>query len=418
MTAAAAAATTPQTSAKNKVRGDFLCLWTAQTFSNLGDSLFLASVAWSATSLFGKGQGAIALGLALFVPTALLLPLAGVIVDRYPRRRLLVGTDTFRALVTMALGLLLVTTEVSLTALLATVVIVQVSGLLFQPSMHSLLGQIASDDETLLRFDSWMLASRMLATIIGPLLAGLIIHRGLGAALLLDAGTFCISLVGLFMARKLLSLAAAPQTQKRNGVLSEAREGIQVAFGDPLFRKLAPTLPIIDLVGASVTLLLPALLIQQGIINPLAYGLLISAWAVGRFTGLLVLRNRRVRALRGILMAINCSAQALTVIAIAVAPGMTGLLILFVLLGVPSGGASVSINAYIQTQIPNELRGRVFALLQTSVTASMPLGPLVAGWITAWQSPSAALALMGCLLFAVGLPPLISKRVWQWRPAN
>ncbi|MCC0097535.1 MFS transporter [Streptomyces flavotricini] len=401
-----------------RARTDFLCLWTAQTFSNLGDALFLSSVAWSATSLFGEGRAAIALGLALFVPTAVLLPLAGVVVDRYRRRTLLVATDSFRAVLTAFLGLVLVTTQASLPLLLCTVVVVQVAGLLFQPSMHSLLGQIANDDDTLLRFDSWMLASRMLATILGPLLAGLVISRGLGAALLLDAGTFCISLIGLFAARRLLGTAAAPRAHERKGLLHEAREGFQVALGDPLFRKLAPTLPVIDLVGASLTLLLPALLLQRGILDPIAYGLLISAWAVGRFAGLLILRVPRVRAWRGVLMAVNCSAQALTVIAIAATPALPWLVVLFVLLGIPSGGASVSVNAYIQTHIPNELRGRVFALLQTTVTAAMPLGPVVAGWLTAWKSPGAALTLMGVLLFAVGVPPLISKRVWQWRSGN
>ncbi|MCM2420619.1 MFS transporter [Streptomyces sp. RKAG293] len=390
----------------------------AQTFSNLGDAIFLASVAWSATSLFGDVQGAISVGLALFLPTALLLPLAGVIVDRYPRHRLLLNTDAVRAIVTATLGIFLITQPMSLPLLLATVVIVQVTGLLFQPSMHSLLGQVAQDDTTLLRFDSWLLASRMIATILGPLVAGFVIVHGLGTALLIDATTFCVSLLGLLAARRLLTTPSPAGPATRTGILREAKEGVRVALADPVFRKIAPTLPMIDLVGAAVTLLLPALLLQHGVIDPKGYGLLISAWAVGRFSGLLLLRIPRMRAYRGTLMAVNCAAQALTVVAIALTPSLPLAVVLFVVLGIPSGGASVSVSAYIQTQIPNELRGRVFALLQTTVTASVALGPLLAGGITAWRSPSSALVLMGLALFLVGVPPLISRSVRQWQPVK
>ncbi|MEU4554057.1 transmembrane secretion effector [Micromonospora violae] len=392
----------------------FVRIWVAQTLSNLGDTIFLSSVIWAATVLYGSDFGTIGVGLALFLPTALLLPFGGVLVDRYPRQRLLFGTDVIRALLTLALGVVLSYVEPAAAILLFTVAAVRVAGVLFMPAMHALLGEVARSDAMLLKLDSWMLASRMLAGIVGPLISGVVITSGLGMALIINGATFVVSCIALYLSRDLLS-RPKPPARRSAGVLAAAKEGAATALHDPIFRRLAPTLPVIDLVGSGLTLLLPTLLMSRSESHASSYGLLISAWAVGRFGGLLLFRIRLLSERRGFLLATNCVLQGVVVCAISLTPGLILSAALFVLLGLPSGGASVCVNAYIQTEIPNELRGRVFSLLQSLVAVAMPLGPLVGGALAAWGRPSTAVFLLGGLLTAVGIPALLSPRVWNWK---
>lgn len=395
----------------------FVTVWVAQTLSHLGDTIFLSSAIWAATVLYGSRFGTIGVGLALFLPAALLLPLGGVIVDRYPRQRLLLITDVVRAVLTLALGVALLEIQPAATLLLVTVAAVRIAGILFSPAMHALLGEVARSDDMLLKLDSWMLSSRMLAGIAGPLISGAVVAAGLGMALLINAATFVVSCAALLAGRRLLT-APRRNAAPRAGVLVAAREGAGVALRDPIFRTLAPTLPVIDLVASGLTLVLPSLLLSRSQTHASAYGLLISAWAAGRFGGLLLLRLRALRDRRGALLAVNCVLQGLVVCGIAVAPGLAVTALLFLLLGLPSGGASVCVNAYIQTEIPNELRGRVFSLLQSLVALAMPLGPLAGGALAIWGHPATAVVCLGVLLVLVGVPALVSPAVWRWRPAR
>ena len=408
---------TPQSAAiprEEAVTAAFVKVWVAQTLSNLGDTIFLSSIIWAATVLYGSDMGTIGVGLALFVPTALLLPFGGVVVDRYPRQRLLVLTDVIRTVLTLALGLVLLYVQPAASMLLITVALVRIAGILFTPAMHALLGEIARSDAMLLKLDSWMLASRMLAGIIGPLISGIVIAVGLGAALIINGVTFAVSCVALYTGRKLL-FRPRPARATSAGALTAAREGARTALQDRIFRTLAPTLPMIDLVGSGLTLLLPTLLIARSQGHATAYGLLISAWAVGRFSGLLLFRIHALSERRGALLATNCLLQGVVVCLIALSPKLALSAFLFLCLGLPSGGASVCINAYVQTEIPNELRGRVFSLLQSLVAVAMPLGPLVGGALAAWQRPSIAVLLLGATLVLVGLPAVASHHVWRWK---
>lgn len=403
---------------KDAVSPAFVKVWVAQTLSHLGDSIFLASAIWAATLLYGSNFGTLGVGLALFVPAAVLLPFGGVIIDRYPRQPLLLATDVVRAVLTLALGLVMLRVEPAATTLLVTVAAVRIAGILFTPAMHTLLGEIARSDSMLLKLDSWMLASRMLAGIIGPLISGVVISVGLGIALLINSATFVISCIALYAGRHLLARPKAP-TKPHEGLLVSAKAGASVAFGDRIFRTIAPTLPTIDMVASGLTLLLPTLLISRSETSATSYGALISAWAIGRFGGLLLLRVPLIAHRRGVLLATNCFLQGLVICAISFSPSLEVTAALFLCLGLPSGGASVCVNTYIQTEIPNEFRGRVFSLLQSLVAIAMPLGPLLGGALTSWADPSTAVLALGGLLVAIGIPPLLSSSVWRWKaPAN
>ncbi|MEU1276244.1 MFS transporter [Streptomyces sp. NPDC005799] len=408
----------PQTAPSGLLRSRrFLSVWSAQTLSAAGDRLFSAAVAWYAIMHLGVTTGVIVVGLAQFLPIAIMAPFTGVLVDRLPRHWLLAGTDIARFAVSLALCLAFSTIGLSTPLLVIGIVVLRVTGVMFEPALQSHIGTVASDEGEVLRLDAWLLTSDMISGMLGPVLAGIAVTAGIQIALLVNSLTFLLSALSLIGALRALTDGSPARTHSlraaAGGWTTAAREGLAAARQDPAMTRLAPTLPLIDLVETGVLLVLPALLIDQSTHGGLWYGTLIGSWFTGRLLGLLLARRFIVRTRKGILLALNAFIQGTALLAAGLWPAPPWMMLCFLIVGVPSGCASVCVNAYIQTRIEENLRGRIFALLGAVVALSMPLGPVISGLVAHLASPALSLVVLGAVLAVVGLSPLTSRQLWQ-----
>ncbi|WP_283136742.1 MFS transporter [Rhizohabitans arisaemae] len=407
-----------EAAARPRLPQHFLLAWSALALSAAGDRLFFAAVAWFVTAQYGAVAGTLTVGLAQFLPSALLAPFAGVLVDRLPRHRLLVWSDAARLVTSLIFAGVLWWFGLSLVAVLVSVVALRVAGMLFQPALQSALATAAHTEGQLIRLDVWVLAAGMIAGLAGPGLAVLAVAVGAVTAMLINAGTFLLSLSAMIRAQPIFtrqetSLDRAVLRRALDGWWSSAAEGLAVVRTDTVVRRVVPTLPVIDLAAAGLTLLLPAVLLEHGYSSGVWYGVLTGTWAAGRFIGLFLTRRLLVYSRKGPVLALNAVVQGVAMLGIAMVDTPVAMVPLFLVIGIPSGCASVCVSAYIQTKVREEVRGRVFALLNAAVTAAMPLGPLVAGAVTAIDSVPVAIAVLGVALGVTGLIPLASRRVWR-----
>jgi MFS family permease len=123
----------------------------------------------------GAAFGVIVVGLAQFLPVAVMAPFVGVLVDRLPRHWLLAATDVVRFVVSLSLSLIFSTVGLSTPLLVTGIVILRVSGVMFSPALQSHISGIARDEGELLRIDAWLLASDIISGMLGPVLAGIAI---------------------------------------------------------------------------------------------------------------------------------------------------------------------------------------------------------------------------------------------------
>lgn len=359
-------------------------LWLARVVSNLGDWFNLLASAALVARLADSGTAVSFLFLVRFLPLFLMSPFAGVIADRFDRRKILIASDLLRA-ATVA-SFLLVDRPERLWLLYALTALQFVFSAVFFPAETALIPSVVTEDDLItantLDSATW---STMLA--IGAMLGGLAAsYLGVNSAFLLDSSSFLLS--AWFVGRlRLPPGAAAPQA-----VSPGVRAGL-FAFVEGL-RYLArqPALLVLTLVKASGALVWGAVnVVEVPLANKLfplngsgslTLGLIYMATGIGTGFGPLFLRARLGDSQRAMLRAITIGfvLLAVGVFSLSLAPSLGGVLGATAVRGVGSGALWVFSTVLLQQLLPNRVRGRVFAFEFAAQTLTQSLGTLWAGY--------------------------------------
>ena len=336
------------------------------------------------------GRSGTVLGLmtaARFLPTLLLSPYGGVLADRYPKRRVLAVTQVSLALVSLALGLLVVTGAVRLwqVAILATLfgVLAAIDG----PARLAFVGEMV--DRERLR-DAVTLNTTMVnvARAVGPAIAAvLVVTVGVGACFLVDAASFVavvLALATLDGAR----LRPATVTAPAKGWL---RDGLRYASRRPEI--LAP-LSMMALIGTftyefEVTLPLIARDTFHG--GPTAYSWLLGAFGCGAVLGGLGAARRAPTGVRP--LAMSAAGFGLATMAAALAPSFWIEVVLLAAVGAASVTFLTIGNSTVQLTAAPEFRGRVTALWSTALVGTTAIGAPIVGLLADRAGPRSSLAL-------------------------
>ncbi len=347
----------------------------------------------------------------VFVPFMVVPIFAGVIVDRYRRRPIMIGGNVVRAavLAVVPVAALLGFLDLPLLYVVAVVVgaaavFVDVAGLAYFPSLV--------DKQELARANSWLGTSSSTAVTAGPGITGFLVGViGAPATLLANVGALVVSILTLLKVRHREELPG--NADEGPSPWRELLGGFGVVAKSRIVMVLA-------LVGGTYNLCLE--MIEVGLLLyatqtlhwPLpVYGLVLAAMGVGSILGSMIAARVSDRIGLGPLFAIGGVASGLAALLIPLAPnGLLGQVLAAVgLAGV--GGAIVASSIAGQTVrqavTPNELLGRMSALVRMILFAGMPLGALAGGIIGAAASPRIALIVGAVVLLLAGVAALVTS---------
>jgi MFS family permease len=408
------------------VNRNFALLWAGQVISTLGDTLLDTTlVLWLATSgragRAGHAWAPLAVsGLlaAATLPVLLLRPLAGVLVDRWDKRRALLAMDVLRALL-IALLLPLAARPGPppagwLAAVYVVVLLASVCAQVFNPALFVLITLVVSAAE---RPRAMGLNEVIfnLAVILGPPLAGsLFFGLGLGPALALDAASFLVSLATIWAVR----VPALPPPASTNdaatervvsaGVRHELAEGVHFVLGNPVVRTLALALSV-AVFGAGMLQALQVFFVTDTLHAPPAlYGLFAGAFGLGSITGALLVPRMAHRWGLTRTFALSMMAVGTLLVVFARMTSFAPALAIFLLLGVPNATSNVTLWSLVMRATPPSLLGRVNSMLVPAYTLASLVGIALAGALAGGALPHfAALGLtfgpVDMLLTAAGL---------------
>jgi MFS family permease len=310
-----------------------------------------------------------------FLPFLLLAPWAGMIADRYPKRRILAITQTSLALSSLALGLLVVTGSAELWRVYAIALFTGVATAVDNPARQTFVSEMVPRDK-LANAVSLNSASFNAGRLVGPGVAGLTIAAfGTGWTLLLNTLTFVAVLLAL-TAMRTSDLRPAPALARGKGAI---REGIAYVRSRPDIQLVMVLVFVLGTFGMNFQITTALMATKEFGKGPQEYGLLGSVMAIGSLTAAL-LSARRARPRLAILL--------LALVGFTISSGLAALAptyVLFALALVPVGltalTALTTANAMVQLSVDPAMRGRVMALYMAIFMGGTPLGAPLIGWI-------------------------------------
>jgi len=372
---------------------------------------------WLVLSLGGGGTGlGITTGLQ-FLPILLLSPYAGVVADRFPKRRLLQVTQATMAIASLLLGVLAVSGAAQPWQVYVLAFAFGVGAAFDGPARQSFVSEMVDADD-LTNAVGLNSASFNLARLLGPALAGLLIGalggggQAAGWVILVNAVSY-VAVIGQ-LERMQTALLHTPQLRARTpGAL---REGVAYVRGQP---RMVLILVLVFFAGTfGMNFQITSALMATEVYGKGAgeYGVLGSAVAVGSLlAALLAARRVRIR-LRLLLLAGTGFGVALLVA--ATLPTYLSFALFAPVIGLCTLTMLNSANATIQLSAPPELRGRVMALYMTIVMGGTPIGSPLIGAIGQHLGARWTLAAGGLLtLLGVALAVAVFARMsGGWGP--
>ncbi len=384
-------------------------LWLGQIVSNLGDALNYVALVVLVFRLSNSGVAVAALVLCEIIPTLALGPLAGVLIDRFDRQRLLIGADLLRALLILALTLTHILWLVYLLAALLAA-----ASTLFNPALQAVLPALLDEEERLAANSVAWSSGRLVQILGASVAAGVIAWAGTTPAFLVNAASFA------FSAAMLARLALPPRQglPQEGGIeawMRDAREGLRYARHDPFVARLVPIQMLASLATGATSALLVVLAAQHLHTGAQGFGWLIAAIGVGALLGPFLsnwLTGGHYLDMR--LLFVPYLIRGVGDVALGLVMGLPWALVILVVYGLGTSTGMVASNTILQTVIPDRIRGRVFTLLDVTWAAmrlvSLALGGVLAdriGITRVYLAGGTLLALAGALgLLLLGNLPL------------
>lgn len=384
-----------------------------QGVSLVGTWMQHVAMSWLVYRLTGSAMLLGVVGFTSQIPTLFVSPVAGVLADRWDRRRLLLATQTLAMLQAVFLAVVVLTGVVQVWQIILLSLILGIVNACDIPIRQAFVVEMVEERENL--GNAIALNSSMVngARLIGPAIAGLLIASvGEGICFVLNALSYLAVILALAAMR--IPLAAEPR-QARRPILHELREGFLYAYRFGPIRSILLLLALVSLMGMPYSILAPVFAKEILHGGAHTFGFLMTGAGSGALVGTLYLASRR--SVRGLGLVI-VRATILFAVGIAIfALSRNFLLSLAALALAGFGGMTIvaSCNTVLQTILDEDKRGRVMSFFTMAFIGVAPFGSLGAGTMAGIIGPRDTLLLggLGCLvgaaIFARNLPQIREK---------
>jgi MFS family permease len=367
---------------------DFRVYWLGQLLSVTGTWMQQVAQGWLILQLTGSP---FYLGLAVAarsIPVLILVVPAGIIADRFDRRKIIVATSIVAMLASGLLGVLAVLGTIDVTTVLVIAAVLGLTNAFEMPARQSFVTELIGKRHlaNAIALNSLLFNA---ARVVGPAIAGILVAVvGAGWAFVINSASYLPVIVGLL----LIGRVHVP----RLGVAARTAipEALRYVRGERRVAALLGLLAAQTIFAAGHLILGPSLADDLGQ-GAEGLGVLLSATGIGAIAGGLRLaatsdhaQRWRALLLAGLLLAVGL-----------IGVGLTRSYAVTLLCFAVAGWGMVTVNALsntlIQTIVPDRLRGRIMSLYVLVLMGLMPAGGILMGWLATETDSATALAIGG-----------------------
>ncbi len=394
--------------------------FTGQVISRIGTWMQQVSLPWLVLALGGSPLQLGVVAALEFVPSMVLAPFGGVVADRIDKRRAILVTQFLASLQVVVLFVLTVTGVIDITTIMVLAFALGLVNAVDMPLRQALAAELVPADilTNAIALNSMAFNS---ARVVGPAIAGVTIAIGTALFHTVTAGVaFNLAINAVSYSAVLISLwrmdpgqiRRPPRPERAVPVLDSLREGLSYTMRTPVVLWALVLLGVVSTFGLNFRILLPLFTQDVLHLDAGAYGALYACMGIGSLAGaisLAFMHERRVIALMiggGLLFAFFELALAFTRSATLAIPLLVGV-------GFFSMLMINTVNATVQANVTDALRGRVMALYVTVFAGSSPIGGIFAGAVAeTWHVP---VTLMAGALISLAAVALVA---WRFRAAG
>ena len=404
--------------------GPFSAMWLGQVVSSLGDRVHQVALVYLVAR--ATNSSPLALGLvfaAMMLPTVLVGPLAGALVDRWDRKWVMVGSDLIRAgivcLIPVASGLN-VGLVVGLVFILAAV------SSFFRPARSAALPQVVPDED-LLTANSSMWIADTVSDLAGYSLGGLFVAflgSSLALAFWIDGASYLVS--GVLVAAVVIppigrvagadpaAAAVASAGSVATSIQTEMLEGWQCLRAETVLFATTVQATIAEYGLGALTVLSPLLIASLPLGSmeaPAAYGFFEMAMGAGLVGGGIVLGGLAARVPKGPAIIAAFTAFGVALMALAATGSLALALALAATAGIANAAFVVPSQTLFQQRTPSMMLGRVVAMRLALVGAALVVAMATSGALAQAFGLRPTLAACGVLTATVGLAGLVVRPI-------
>jgi MFS family permease len=431
------------TEAKQKVKlgAHYWKLWTASVISNLGDGVAQIAYPWLASAVTRNGLLIALIAIAQRLPWLVFTLPAGVITDRVDRRKLMVGMDTIRTVITgmVALfvlaragvlpapdaiesGLEIATEPVMYTVLLLAALLMGFAEVLRDNSAQTILPAIVKP-EALEKANGQMWGVEMVAnSFVGPPLGSALLAIGFALPFFFDGGTFAVAAGLVFLITGDYRTHKGDEAPKKIEWVDEIKEGWNWLWAHPLLRPMAIILGLMNAMFA-VTMATFVLFAQEVLhVSAFTFAILGTGGAIGGLLATFLASRVSQRIGSGPALYLTMIGSGVTSLVTGVASHWSIVWAMFALgtfVGVVWNVITVSLR---QTIIPDRLLGRVNSVYRFFAWGMIPIGSAIGGLLQvgaeaslgremSLRLPWFVVSAAWLLLFAYAAPKLTTEKI-------
>jgi DHA3 family macrolide efflux protein-like MFS transporter len=378
---------------------DFVLVWQGQLVSQVGSQAFVvATMFW----IKHATESASLMGVVMMLgtlPYVLLGSVGGVVADRASRKRIIIMCDVVAGVAVLALALamavaphatlFLIVCVCAVSALLGAV------GAFFQPAMIAVTPSLVPS-ERLAAANSLREASGDVAALVGQALGGVAL-RVLGAPLLflIDGVSYLFAAGSTSLAAITTPANAANEPETRPNMRAALREGFAYIGEQRGLAALVVVATVANFFAAPFIVVLPFFVEDTLGVASDWFGYLVASVGAGGLIGYLL--AGAVRRARGAFVLLAClGAMAAFILMLARVSTPMGAAALLAAAGIAGGVFNVGVITLIQKRTRDELRGRVFGLVQSLAMAATPVAMLGAGALADATGHDARVVFAAC----------------------
>ncbi|GAA0117035.1 MFS transporter [Clostridium senegalense] len=370
----------------------FRYFWFGQCVSLIGTWMQSTTQGWLVLEITNRNTSFL-LGLinALqFTPMMIFSLFAGVIVDRFSKRKLLIFTQIGLMLMAVIQGFLVLTGLVRFWHLAIIALITGCINTIDMPTRQSFVIELVGKEDLMngIALNSSVFNA---ARILGPSIAGIIIaYTGIEVCYIINAVSFIPVIYGIFKIK-----SKPVKINENKNMLREIKDGLIYIKGN---RNLVKTFSLITIMGIfafNYNVLIPLFAVDILGLSSKGYGFLMSSLGIGSLIGALTMATKSKNGPKFKLILFAAYIVSLLLIILGINRGQYVMALLLSLVGIFNITFSTSANSTVQLNSKDEYRGRVMSVYSLLFAGVAPIGSLFTGTISNNFGPAKAFIFSG-----------------------